>query len=66
MPGPDIDASTAITPGNGPLLIDRPDHGVVLLSLNVPKRRNAMSAELTQPGMQRSRNCGMIARFALP
>lgn len=30
------------------MLIDRLDHGVVLLSLNVPKRRNAMSDELTQ------------------
>ncbi len=48
MPAPDIDAPNAVPPGNRPVLIERLDHGVVLLSLNDPKRRNAMSDELTQ------------------
>src|SRR5438094_10224332 len=30
------------------LLIDRHDDGVVVLTLNLPERRNAMTAELTQ------------------
>ena len=33
---------------SGPLRVERPEEGVVLLTLDLPDRRNAMTAELTQ------------------
>ena len=42
-----VRAMTAQTPGDNPLSIDRRDDGVVLLTLSLPDRRNAMTGELT-------------------
>ena len=48
MSNPQIDAPAAITPTDAALAIDRLDNGVVLLRLNLPDRRNAMTDELTE------------------
>lgn len=48
MPDAQIDVPAACTPDNEAVMIDRLDNGVVLLRLNLPDRRNAMTAELTE------------------
>ncbi len=47
MPDAQIDALDAVPAEDEVLVIDRFDNGVVLLRLNVPQRRNAMTDELT-------------------
>ncbi|MBA3294323.1 MAG: enoyl-CoA hydratase/isomerase family protein [Actinomycetota bacterium] len=48
MSDPQIDAPATVPPTPQALLVDRLDNGVVLLRLNLPDRRNAMSGELTE------------------
>ena len=45
-----------------PLRVDRRADGVVVLTLALPERRNAMTAELTQRGPTPSRRCAATGR----
>lgn len=48
MPDARIDALDAVPSDDGVLVMERLDHGVVLLRLNLPDQRNAMTDELTE------------------